>query len=98
MPDSAVKAVTPAGETDDLFYGEPRRCAVTFRPAHVNPFEFVVVAALRAQQLLAGSTPRLPGEHAAATLAQMEVAAGCVVRIAVDAPVPADSRQCGWQL
>jgi hypothetical protein len=50
------------------------------RPSHLNAYEFAVVAALRAQQLMAGCTPRLCGEHGATTMAQMEVAAGCVAR------------------
>lgn len=50
------------------------------RPAHLNAYEFAVVSALRAKQLLAGCTPRLEGDHSAATMAQMEVAAGCVAR------------------
>ena len=65
------------------------------RPANTNPYEFVVVAALRAQQLLAGCVPRLPGDHGAATMAQMEVAGGHVTRADVNTPSP---RQCGWQL
>lgn len=70
--------------------------AMTIRPAPVNAFEFVVVAALRAQQLLAGCTPRVAGSHNAATLARMEVAEGRVVRI--EGRSPAGLRQCGWQL
>jgi len=54
------------------------------RPPHLNAFEFAVVAALRAQQLLAGCTPRLCGEHSATTMAQMEVAEGCVARCGGD--------------
>ena len=50
------------------------------RPVRFNAYEFVALAALRAKQLLAGCTPRLEGDHNAATMAQMEVAAGCVVR------------------
>jgi len=69
---------------------------MTIRPAHLNAYEFVVVSALRAQQLIAGCTPRLPGIHAATTMAQMEVAGGRVARTGVD--VPAGTRQCGWQL
>ena len=48
------------------------------RPAHFNQYEFVAVAALRAHQLRAGCIPRLQGDHNATTMAQMEVAAGCV--------------------
>jgi len=61
---------------------------VTIRPPHLNPFEFVVVSARRAEQLLAGCTPRLPGTHKATIMAQMEVANGCVGReVLVPAPV-----------
>jgi hypothetical protein len=59
-------------------------------------YEFVVVAELLAKQLLAGCTARLGGEHSAATMAQMEVADGQVVRSGDDVPAPA--RQCEWQL
>lgn len=69
---------------------------MVIRPPHLNAYEFVVVAALRAQQLLAGCTPLLPGEHSAATMAQMEVAGGHVGRSGVQSPV--SPRQCGWQL
>lgn len=57
---------------------------MTVRPPHLAAYEFVVVSALRAHQLLAGCTPRLPGTHAAATMAQMEVAGGCIERDNVD--------------
>ncbi|MBI3049697.1 MAG: hypothetical protein HYY76_15440 [Acidobacteria bacterium] len=66
------------------------------RPRYLNAYEFVVVSALRTKQLLAGCTPRLAGDHSAATMAQMEVAAGCIARADTTAPVL--SRQCGWQL
>jgi DNA-directed RNA polymerase subunit K/omega len=66
------------------------------RAADVNRFHFVVVSSLRAQQLLAGSTPRVEGEHNAVTIAQMEVAEG---RVAPDEPEAAVTRaQCHWQL
>ena len=58
------------------------------RPPHMNPYEFAVLAALRAKQLLAGCTPRLPGTHSTATMAQMEVADGRVASI--DDETPAD--------
>ena len=64
------------------------------RPPQLSAYEFVVVCALRAQQLLAGSTPRVEGDHSAPTMAQMEVAGGHVVRASFDdATAPA---QCGW--
>ena len=65
-------------------------------PTHINPFEFVVVSALRAQQLLAGSVPRVAGEHNASTKAQMEVALGHVTR--ANGESPALAPQCLWQL
>ena len=69
---------------------------MVIRPSGVNPFEFVVIAALRAQQLLAGCVPRLDGDHQAAIMAQMEVAGGRVARKS-DAAA-ATARQCRWQL
>jgi DNA-directed RNA polymerase subunit K/omega len=62
----------------------------------VNRFEFVVVSALRAQQLLSGSVRRVTGDHHSVTIAQMEVAEGRVVREPVDAA--ARPPQCRWQL
>ena len=46
------------------------------RPKDVNPFEFVIVASLRAQQLIRGCAPRVPGTFKRTTLAQLEVAGG----------------------
>ena len=75
-----------------------RRCEgllMVIRPPHLGSYEFVVVCALRAQQLLAGSVPRAAGGHSVTTTAQMEVAAGHVMRAAADDPdAPA---QCNWQ-
>jgi hypothetical protein len=69
---------------------------MVIRPPHLGSYEFVVVCALRAQQLLAGSVPRAEAGHSAATTAQMEVAGGHVARaVANDPNAPA---QCGWQL
>ena len=50
------------------------------RPPDVNAYEFITVCVLRAQQLLAGCTPRIPGDHRATVMAQMEVVAGKVAR------------------
>ena len=69
---------------------------MVIRPSHWNAYEFVVVSALRAQQLLAGCTPSVSGEHNAATMAQIEVAGGHVARS--DGQSAAPPRQCGWQL
>ena len=63
---------------------------------NTNPYEFVVIASLRAKQLLSGCTPRCVGDHSAATMAQMEVADGRVGRSGDELPLP--PRQCEWQL
>jgi DNA-directed RNA polymerase subunit K/omega len=65
------------------------------RPVDMNAFEFVVISALRARQLLAGSVSRRDGGHNASTTAQMEVAGRCVVRSENEAATP---RQCLWQI
>ena len=51
------------------------------RAATTNAFEFVKVAALRAQQLQRGCIHRVPGNHKNTTIAQMEIVAGKVWRI-----------------
>lgn len=63
------------------------------RPQEWNAYEFVVIAALRAQQLMNGSTPRVVGPLRATMIAQMEVATGQVAR----APEGTAPKQCGWQ-
>ena len=51
-----------------------------------NSFEFVIIAALRTQQLQRGCVQRVHGEHKFTTLAQMEIVAGKVERlVATDA-------------
>jgi DNA-directed RNA polymerase subunit K/omega len=44
----------------------------------MGSFEFVVLAKLRALQLVRGCAPRVTGDHSTAVLAQLEVAAGKV--------------------
>lgn len=51
------------------------------RPVGSNAFEFVVVSALRAAQLMQGCTPRVPAAYKHSTTAQLEVAAGKVARV-----------------
>jgi DNA-directed RNA polymerase subunit K/omega len=69
---------------------------MVIRPKQMNSYEFVVVSALRAQQLLAGSVPRMAGAHSVATMAQMEVAGGHIAATIAGSPIlPATSR---WQL
>lgn len=65
-------------------------------PKNANVYEFVVIASLRAKQLLSGCTPRVGGDHSAPTMAQMEVAGGQVGRSGDELPQP--PRQCEWQL
>jgi DNA-directed RNA polymerase subunit K/omega len=54
---------------------------MVIRPPHLNAYEFVVVSSLRAKQLLAGCIAHFAEPHNAATMAQMEVAAGRIARI-----------------
>ena len=53
------------------------------RPSGTNAFEFVVVSALRAAQLMRGCTPRVTPGYKHIVTAQLEVAAGKVVRLVV---------------
>jgi len=48
----------------------------------MGSFEFVVLAKLRAGQLVRGCAPRVSGDHSTAVIAQFEVAAGKVTAIA----------------
>jgi DNA-directed RNA polymerase subunit K/omega len=52
------------------------------RPAGLGAFEFVVLATLRAGQLMRGCTPKIDGRsHKLTVIAQSEVAAGLIVDI-----------------
>lgn len=59
------------------------RCPVT-----IGRFEFVVLATLRATQLMRGCLPRIGGVHKATVIAQAEVAAGKILS-ASDEPTAA---------
>lgn len=50
------------------------------RPDDLSAFEFVVLSGLRAAQLMKGCTARVDGTHKVIVTAQIEVAAGKVVR------------------
>ena len=50
------------------------------RPIDVAAFEFSVLAGLRAGQLVRGCTPRVTAAHKITVTAQLEVAAGKVLR------------------
>ena len=60
------------------------------RPVEFNAFEFVVLAGLRAAQLMRGCTPRVEGTHKVIMTAQMEVANRKVVRTAHASVVPVE--------
>jgi len=53
---------------------------VFHRPGGFNPFEFAVLAGLRAGQLARGCTPRVASSHKITVTAQREVAEGKIVR------------------
>jgi DNA-directed RNA polymerase subunit K/omega len=46
-----------------------------------NAFEFVVVASLRVRQLVAGCTPRVPGNGKKTVIAREEVLAGKITKL-----------------
>jgi DNA-directed RNA polymerase subunit K/omega len=46
------------------------------RPPEIGAFHFVVLATLRAKQLMRGCVPRVSGSHKKTTLAKIEVAGG----------------------
>jgi len=54
---------------------------VVSRPEGSNAFEFVVVSALRAAQLMRGCVPRVAIAYKHTTTAQLEVAAGKVAKV-----------------
>jgi DNA-directed RNA polymerase subunit K/omega len=53
---------------------------VIHRPAGTNSFEFVILASLRAAQLMRGCSPRVPAAAKKVITAQREVAEGKVTR------------------
>jgi DNA-directed RNA polymerase subunit K/omega len=58
---------------------------VTLLPSS-NAFEHVVLASLRAKQLMRGCTPKLPAAHKTTTTARLEVSAGMVVKLETPGP------------
>jgi len=51
------------------------------RPPGVGAFQFVVLASLRAAQLVRGCRPKVDGLHKATVIAQLEVSAGIVMQV-----------------
>jgi DNA-directed RNA polymerase subunit K/omega len=60
------------------------------RPPGMGAFQFVVLATLRAAQLMRGCIPRVDGIHKSTVVAQMEVSAGKVTEASV-APVSSEA-------
>lgn len=58
------------------------------RPTGMSQFEFSVLSSLRAVQLARGCTPRVVTGSKLTVIAQLEVAAGKVVRSDVAPPTP----------
>jgi len=50
-------------------------------PPGINAFEYVIISAQRAAQLMRGCTPRVPAAHKAVVTARREVAEGKVTRL-----------------
>ncbi len=71
---------------------------IIHRPPGMGAFEFVVLAKLRAAQLVKGCRPRVEGAHKATVLAQLEVAAGKVTRAPVDTPALGEPATVSVQL
>jgi hypothetical protein len=65
----------------DSIYDERRVRAVIHRPAAMGAFQFVVLATLRAAQLMRGCQPRVDGTHKPTVIAQCEVAQGKVTQM-----------------
>jgi hypothetical protein len=61
---------------------------LTRRPAAIGAFEFVVLSALRAAQLMRGCIPKVQGAHKLTTTAQWEVASGKIVNVYDASPAP----------
>ncbi len=57
------------------------RVMVMQRPSGVGVFQFVVLASLRAAQLMRGCRPRIEGVHKNTVMAQLEVSQGKVLQL-----------------
>ena len=68
---------------------------MVYRPVETNLFQLVVVAALRAKQLVRGCTPRVPRAVKLTTTARREVVAAKVIFASnpVPAPLPVSVRE-----
>jgi DNA-directed RNA polymerase subunit K/omega len=59
-------------------------------PPGINAFEYVIISALRAAQLMRGCTPRVVAADKAVVTARREVAQGLVTRLPAE-PVDAEA-------
>jgi hypothetical protein len=50
------------------------------RPSGIGAFQFVILASLRAAQLMRGCLPRIEGTHKNTVIAQLEVSRGMVLQ------------------
>ena len=76
-----VESPTITGSPRILIAAEARRLekrVMIQRPIEITAFEFVVIAAQRAAQLMRGCTPRVPRSPKREITAQREVASGMV--------------------
>jgi DNA-directed RNA polymerase subunit K/omega len=73
--------LSPRLEAPDGSVETPGRFLVIHRPPGLGAFEFVVLATLRAAQLIHGCQPRVDGTHKAIVTAQIEVAEGKVMQV-----------------
>lgn len=60
------------------------------RPPGCGTFEFVILAGLRAAQLMRGCTPRVESTHKIIMTAQIEIAAGKVSRLGAAPVLPTE--------
>jgi len=65
------------------------------RPEGMGAFQFVVLATLRAAQLIRGCRPRVDGTHKATVTAQVEVAEGKVTQLVGVPAAPSESITTG---
>ena len=66
-----------------------RQVVVVRPPTGMNAYEFVVMSALRAQQLMQGCVALVEGDHKPTVLAQMEISMGRIGRATETDPSPA---------
>lgn len=60
------------------------------RPPGIGAFQFVVLAKLRAAQLVRGCVPKIGGTHTTAIAALIEVAEGKVIQVLAAPVVPGE--------